>query len=365
MSGVLIVGAGLAGARCAETLRAEGYEGRIVLAGEEPVAPYERPALSKELLAGARGLRDLFIRPPGSFAEADIELRLGVRIERIDVERRLAWARGKELHWHSLVLATGARARTLPGLEGPRVHRLRTLADAVRLRDELRPGLRLAVVGAGFIGAEAASTALALGASVTMIEAAPAPLLRIVGPEVAALLASRYSAAGVDLRLGVGVAGLRADGLLLADGSRVPCDAVLVGVGAEPAGELAGAGEVLTDDCGRTALPGVYACGDVARWAGRRTEHWTSASGQGVAVARAIAGRPEPFADLPYFWSDQFGLRLQMVGHADHFAAVELDGDERSFCARFLGVDGRPLAALLANRPAEVAALRRELAAAA
>src|SRR5581483_1032227 len=222
---VLIVGAGLAGTRCAETLRAEGYDGRVLLAGEEPHPPYERPALSKELLAGAKQPADLALRPDGHWQEHGIELLLGTRVTTIDARARTATtAGGRTLPWDSLVLATGARARTLPGLAAG-VHLLRTLADASALRDELGATRRLAVVGAGFVGGEVATSAQALGVAVTVVEAAAAPLGRVVG----ALLAARYRARGIDLRLGAGLAGFRRGpegrlrGVLLADGTEVAC----------------------------------------------------------------------------------------------------------------------------------------------
>jgi 3-phenylpropionate/trans-cinnamate dioxygenase ferredoxin reductase subunit len=371
---VLIVGAGLAGSRCAETLRAEGYDGRVVVVGEEPVGPYERPALSKELLAGARASAGL--RAPGFWAERGIELRLGERVDAIDLERRTA---GPGLAWDALVLATGSRARRIPLPTPDGVHVLRTLADAEALREELRPGRRLAIVGAGFVGVEVASTARSLGCEVTVVDVASVPLERVLGPEVGALLAARQREHGVDLRLGSGLAGFlagpdgRVDGLELTDGTEVACDAALVAVGVAPAVELHGdpGGGIETDACGRTALPGVFACGDVAAaWrpslgARLRVEHWTSAAGQAAAVAHAILGRERPYDELPYFWSDGFGLRLQHVGHAHEWAAVELEGDASSFSARYLDAAGRPLAGLLANRPREVGLLRRELAAAA
>jgi len=368
---VVIVGAGLAGSRCAETLRAEGFDGRVVLVGEEPVAPYERPALSKELLAGERQNAEL--RAPGFWPERGIELVLGRRIESIDLLGRSA---GPGLEWDALVLATGARARRLPFPVPAGVHTLRTVADAAALGAELRPGARLVVIGAGFVGAEVASTARKLGVQVTLADLAAVPLERVLGPEVGRLLADRFAANGVDLRLGTGLAGFAAgdDGRVqaveLTDGSRIVCDTALVAIGAAPACDLAGdpRGGIETDACGRTELPSVYACGDVASaWrpsVGRRVrvEHWTSAAGQAASVAHAILGRERPYDDLPYFWSDQFGLRLQHVGHAEEWDAVALDGDEESFVARYLDRAGRPLAALAANRPREVGALRRELA---
>lgn len=375
---VVIIGAGLAGARCAETLRAEGYDGRVLLVGEEHAPPYERPALSKELLAGAKEPTDLALRPDGFWTELEIELLTGARVERVDARARTAvTAEGRILPWTSLVLATGARARTLPGL--PRgVHVLRTLADAVALRRELRPGRRLAVVGAGFIGGEVATSAASLGVDVTVIEAAAVPLERVLGSEAGSLIANRYRELGVELRLGAGLAsfrrgpGDRVRGLLLSDGIEIACDAAVLGIGAEPVapvGTPAGPVGIQTDACGRTSLPGVYACGDVAATfrpaLGRRVrvEHWTSAAGQGAAVAHAILGRDAPHDDPPFFWSDQLSLRLQYVGYGEGWTTAEVDGDSASFSVRYLAAGGRLVAGLLANRPRQTAALRRELAA--
>jgi 3-phenylpropionate/trans-cinnamate dioxygenase ferredoxin reductase subunit len=374
----VIVGAGLAGARCAETLRAAGYDGRVLLVGEEHAPPFERPALSKELLAGTTTAESLALRPAAFWREQEIELLTGLRVAWIDARTRTAVANGgRVLPWTSLVLATGARARTLPAV--PRgVHVLRTLRDAVALRRELRPGRRLAIVGAGFIGGEVATSASSLGVDVCVIEGAEVPLERVLGRDAGLLIAERYRDRGIELRLGVPLAGFRRGpesrvrSVLLADGSEIACEAAVLGIGAEPVapdGAPGGAGGIPTDASGRTSLPGVYACGDVASTyrpsLGRRirVEHWTSAAGQGAAVAAAILGREEPHDDPPFFWSDQLGLRLQYVGHADGWARAELDGDSGSFRVRYLAEDGRLVAALLANRPREVATLRRELAA--
>jgi NADPH-dependent 2,4-dienoyl-CoA reductase/sulfur reductase-like enzyme len=364
----LIAGAGLAGARCAETLRALGWPGRIVLAGDEPHAPYERPALSKELLAGTR--TEIELRPAGFWAERDIELRNGHRVHSLDPRRRTAWLDDEELRWDALVIATGARPRRLEGPGG--VHHLRTLQDARALGADLRPDTRLVVVGAGFIGGEVASTLHPLVGSVTIVEPLEAPLQRVLGAEVGTLLAERYRRHGVDLRLGRGVDGFigsdRVRAVSLSDGETVRADVVVVGIGAVPAG-IDGGAAVETDAFGRTQHPGVYACGDVAAWyrprlGGRvRLEHWTSAAGQARAVAHAIAGELRVYDEPPYFWSDQFGLRLQHVGHADAWHSVELEGGEDSFVARYLDEHGQTLAALAGNRPAEVATLRRDLAA--
>jgi 3-phenylpropionate/trans-cinnamate dioxygenase ferredoxin reductase component len=369
---VVIVGAGLAGSRCAETLRAEGFDGRVVLVGEERAAPYERPALSKEYLAGER--ESVELRPAAFWEERGIELVLGRRVEAIDLGEKTA---GPGLEWDALVLAMGARARQLPFPCPSGVLTLRTVEDAEALRGELGPGTRLAVIGAGFVGAEVTSTARSLGVEVALVDLAAVPLERVLGAEVGEILAERFRAHGVDLRLRRGLgrfledASGRVRGLELTDGSEVACDVALVAVGAEPAAEPLGGARagVLTDACGRTGVGGVYACGDVASsWRpsvsrSLRVEHWTSAAGQAAAVAHAILGRERPYDDLPYFWSDQFGLRLQYVGHAEEWTAVELEGDPESFAARYLDREGRLLAALLANRPREVATLRRELAA--
>jgi NADPH-dependent 2,4-dienoyl-CoA reductase/sulfur reductase-like enzyme len=242
---------------------------------------------------------------------------------------------------------------------------LRTLDDAVRLRGALRPGARLAVVGAGFVGCEVASTALALDVDVALVDPAPAPLRRALGGDVGRLVAARFRAAGAELRLGVQAVRREGSRLLLSDGTAISCDEVLVGVGAQPAGELLGLGAVPVDACGRTRVPSVHACGDVARWAGQRAEHWTVAQAQGAAVARTILGDASPLRPVPYVWSDVLGLRLQLVGSVAGAASVELDGSRDAFRMRYADAAGRPLAVLLANRPAEVAAARRELAAAA
>ena len=351
---VLIVGAGLAGARTAETLRTEGFGGRIVLVGDEPVGPYERPSLSKEFLAGARDEESLQLRKPSFWAAHGIELVLGTRIERVDpVARTIHPTRGAELHFDDLVLATGARPRRLP-LELPvGVHELRTLADARALRTELVPGAHLVVVGGGFVGAEVASTAHELGLHVTIVEAAPAPVARVLGDEVGMLLAERWRKHGIDVRLGAGVAHMRADAsghvseMLLTDGSLLRADVVLVGIGVAPARELMPE---------RPAVS-IHAAGDVVG-----PGHWTAAALDGTAAARRILGLPDLPPQPHYVWSDQFGLRLQVVGSPRPCDSVEVEGDADSFTARYLDEGGVTRAALFANRPREAAALRSELA---
>jgi 3-phenylpropionate/trans-cinnamate dioxygenase ferredoxin reductase subunit len=329
MSTVLIVGAGLAGARTAETLRSLGFDGRIVLAGDEPHPPYERPSLSKEFLAGTRDHIEL--RPREQWRRLGIELRLGSRVERVRGREVLVGT--ERVHWDHLVLATGARARRGGGL--------RTLVDARRLRTQLRRGARLAIVGAGFIGCEVASTARTLGVEVTLVEASDAPLARILGCEVGALLAERIRSHGVDLRLGT---------------TDIPAhDVLLWATGVRPDNRLIA--ELRVDPCGRTQYRDVYAAGDVTG-----TGHWTAAAGQAVAVANAVLGRDRPYLDPPYVWSDQFGLRLQIVGDPSHAADIDLEVSDDAFRADYRDAAGRPVATVLANRPADVAAVRRHLA---
>ena len=350
---VVIVGAGLAGARVAETLRAEGFAGRVVLVGDEPSAPYERPALSKEFLAGTRDEQSLLLRKPSFWELRDIALVRGNRIVSVDPRARGArTSRGRVLRFDELVVATGARPRRLP-LEMPAgVHELRTLADARALRDALIPGSRLVVIGGGFVGAEVASTARSLGVEVTIVEAGAAPVARVLGDDVGLLIAERWRAHGVDVRLRTGVVRVRADtsgrvdSVVLTDGCELRADAVLVGIGVEPAREL------LPD---RPALH-VLAAGDIVG-----PGHWTAAALDGAAAARHILGLGAAPPQPHYVWSDQFGLRLQVVGTPKPDQAFELDGDAESFAVRYFGTDGRTSAALLANRPAEAASLRRSL----
>jgi NADPH-dependent 2,4-dienoyl-CoA reductase/sulfur reductase-like enzyme len=356
---IVIVGAGLAGGRCAETLRAEGYDGAVTLIGDETLPPYERPALSKEYLAGTKEEHELLLRPRAAWAEQEIVLRLGQRVVHVDPGRRTALTHvGRELDWDVLVLATGARPRRLPFAVPGGVHVLRTVDDARGLREALVPGAHLVVVGGGFVGAEVASTATALGARVTILEALGTPFARTLGPALGRLLAQRYRSHGVDLRVGTGVTRFVADeagevrSARLTDGTEIRCDVALVGIGVEPATELV-AGRV-------TGVP-IHACGDVTGGLG----HWTSAAAEAAAVAcRILDLEPRP-PQPAFFWSDQFGLRLQLVGRAEATAEVEIEGGEEDFLARFTDGGGKLLAALGANRPADVARLRRQLALAA
>jgi NADPH-dependent 2,4-dienoyl-CoA reductase/sulfur reductase-like enzyme len=254
---------------------------------------------------------------------------------------------------------------------------LRTLRDSLALREELGRAPRLAVVGAGLIGGEVATSAASLGLDVSVVDRNETPLARLLGREVGGLLAERYAAAGIDLRTGVAVADFETDpagrlrGLRLSDGRKLRCDLAVLGIGAEPVVPVWLSRHhlgIATDEYGATKFPGVYACGDAARWWSPRlgrflpAEHWTAAAAQGATVARTLLGHPQLYDEPPYFWSDQLGLRLQCVGHAQAHRRTEVDLDGDSFAVRYLGRQGQLVAALVANRPREAATLRRELA---
>jgi NADPH-dependent 2,4-dienoyl-CoA reductase/sulfur reductase-like enzyme len=375
--GVLIVGGGLAAQRCAETLRRRGYDGPVRMACAEAEPPYDRPPLSKELLAGALGEEAIAYRPAWWYEEKQVELLLGSRAEALDPsERTVRLSSGTVLPFERLLIATGSAARGLPFLEGfANVHALRTLADARRLREELAPGARLAIVGAGFIGQEVAATARSLGVEVTMIEALQEPLEPILGPELGRWFAGLHLDEGVRVRTGAMLEGARGDGrveeLVLADGQRLACDAVVVGVGTVPATAwLRGSGldvaGVRTDTSARTSLPGIFAAGDASvpfdpRFGVHaRTEHWDAAAWQGAAAARAMVGEYPGMPPLPSFWSDQYGLRIQYVGHAHHADSVEILGSpkERDFEAIFTR-GGIPVAGLAVGRPRSIPPLRK------
>ncbi|HET7122374.1 MAG TPA: FAD-dependent oxidoreductase [Solirubrobacterales bacterium] len=377
--GVVIVGGGLAAQRCAETLRRDGYEAPVRIVCGEEEAPYDRPPLSKGVLAGELEDGSTAFRPADWYAEQAIELRLGTRAEAFDpAAREVFLDSGEILRYGELLVATGGQPRRLPFLEAyENVHYLRTLADARRLRAALGKGTRLAIVGAGFIGQEVAATALALGAEVTMIEALELPLAPILGAELGGWFANLHREQGVRLLTGAmlegAVGGDRVEALVLAGGDRVFCDAVVVGIGTVPAtawlrGSGLGEAGVEVDAAGRTAVPGVFAAGDAAvphdpRFGGHaRTEHWDAAAWQGRAVARAMLGAEPGTPPLPSFWSDQYGLRVQCIGHPHHGDEVAIEGDPagRDFEALFLR-RGVPVAGLAVGRPRAIPAFRKRI----
>ncbi|MFJ7048572.1 NAD(P)/FAD-dependent oxidoreductase [Streptomyces sp. NPDC101112] len=384
MRTVAVVGASLAGLSAARSLRKQGYDGRLVVIGDELHRPYDRPPLSKEFLSGVLGERDLALETDGEDLRA--EWLLGTRAVGLDArERTVRLADGGSVRADGIVIATGAAARQLPGSEGlAGVHVLRTLDDARALRDELAGGGRLVVIGGGFIGAEVASTAWALGLDVTVVEAAPTPLAGPLGQEMGRIVSALHTDHGVRLLCGVGVKGLsgeaRVDAVLLEDGRTIPADIVVVGVGARPCVEwLEGSGIALDNGVtcgadGRTSLAGVVAVGDCASWydprAGhhRRVEHWTGAQERpAAAVATLLAGGAvEPGVPRPpYFWSDQYGVKIQFAGHAAGADSVTIEqgaADDRDVLAVYRRA-GHPVAVLGMNQPRLFTRWRKQLAA--
>ncbi|HZX39982.1 MAG TPA: FAD-dependent oxidoreductase [Streptomyces sp.] len=385
MRTVAVVGASLAGLSAARSLRKQGYDGRLVVIGDEAHRPYDRPPLSKEFLAGTIGEADLALETDGEDLQA--EWLLGVRAAGFDPgDRAVRLADGRSVRADGIVIATGATARILPGSDGLEgVHTLRTLDDARALRADLARGGRLVVIGGGFIGAEVASTAYGLGLDVTVVEAAPTPLAGPLGEVMGGVVSTLHADHGVRLLCGVGVKGLsgtaRVEAVLLEDGRSILADTVVVGVGARPCVEwLDGCGVVLDDGVkcgadGRTSLSGVVAVGDCASWydpvAGvhRRVEHWTGARERPDAAVAAMLsggaatpGLPRP----PYFWSDQYGVRIQFAGHsagADSVTVEEGLPDDRSFLAVYRR-SGHPVAVLGMNQPRLFTRWRKQLAAA-
>ena len=381
---ITVVGASLAGLSTVRALRNAGYDGRLTVVGEERQLPYDRPPLSKAFLVGDASADDLALLGE-SDDDLDVSWLLGTPAVALDpAVRAVTLADGRVLVSDAVVLATGARARTLPGgreLRG--VHVLRTLDDAAALRDDLRAGGSLVVVGAGFVGAEVASSARSLGLDVTVVEALPTPLAGPLGEQMGAVCGLLHTDHGVHLRTGVGVAGLvgqdRVEAVDLVDGTRLPADVVVVGIGATPDVEwlassgLDVTGGVRTDAACATSVPGVVAVGDCALsfdvHAGRpvRAEHWTHALQQPAAAAATLLGAPAPYTAVPYFWSEQYGRQLQLAGTTspgDTVTVVEGSVEERSFVATYERA-GELVAVLGLAAPRPFTRLRRQLRAAA
>jgi NADPH-dependent 2,4-dienoyl-CoA reductase/sulfur reductase-like enzyme len=326
---IVVVGGGLAAGKAVTALRDAGYDGDVVLFADEPHVPYERPPLSKAFLRGEATAESTYVQPPSWYSDHDVVVRSHTRVTGIDPVARVVGTDVGETEYSSLLLATGARARTLPiaATEAIEVHYLRSLDDSASLRARLGPERRLLVVGAGWIGMEAAASARQLGTTVTVVDPAEQPLLAVLGPEVGARFAAVHRAHGVDLRTGTALDHLEGGTAVLTDGSTLEVDTVLVGVGAIPNDELArDAGlavdnGVLVDAALRTDHPHVYAAGDVANalhpLLGERirVEHWQNAIGQGETVARSMLGEPVEYTDLPYFFTDQYDLGMEYFGH--------------------------------------------------
>ena len=339
----VIIGGGLAGAKAVEALRDSGFDGEIIFFAEEEHLPYERPPLSKEYLAGKKSLSDFTVQNSDWYRDHNVDLRLGSRVSALNpAEHTVALPDGGTVRYEKLLLATGSASRRLPipGSDAAAVHYLRTYDDAEALNSVLTEGSSLAVVGAGWIGLEVTAAARQRGVDVTVVETAKQPLLAALGETVGEVFAKLHRDHGVDLRLEAQVEEIattdgKATGLKMRDGSTVAADAVLVAVGAKPNVELAeqaglsmGDGGVLVDASLRTSDPDIYAVGDIAAaehplFGGRiRTEHWANALKQPAVAVEGMLGKPGEYAELPYFFTDQYDLGMEYVGHAPSFERV-------------------------------------------
>ena len=366
---ILILGAGHAGGVAAATLRQAGFAGKITLIGSDTHPPYERPPLSKEVLAGAAPVEKTYLRPLAFYADAGISLRLGETVVMINRKaQRVTLASVETVPYDALLLTLGARARRLPvpGGDHKRVFYLRDIADSLALRERLEPGKRLAVIGAGFIGLEAAAVARKRGVAVTVLEVQREPIQRVAAPEIGRFLADLHRGNGVDLRTCVGAVAIEEVGgelrLALSTGESLAADSALIGIGAQPNTELAHASGlavedgVLVDEFGRTNDPDIYAAGDVTRhWNPLlkrkiRLESWQNAQNQAIAVAKAMVGGNEPFAEIPWFWTDQYDVNLQMAGAPESWDSLVWRGNaaEKSFTVFYLK-DGKPVACNTVN----------------
>ena len=369
MSTFVIVGAALAGAKAAEALRSEGFDGRIALIGAEAERPYERPPLSKDLLRGESEVEGARVHEPGFYEEKDIELRTGVTVEAIDTAAsEVALAGGERLAYDRLLLTTGAEPRRLPGpgadLEG--VHYLRDLGDSAAIGQRIAAGGRLVVIGAGWIGSEVAASARQKGCEVAVVEMTDVPLERVLGREVGAIYGDIHRDHGLELHTGVGVQAIEGDGraerVRLSDGRALDCDFVVVGVGVVPRTALAEqAGIAVNDGIGvdehlQTSVPGIYAAGDVANafhpFYGHhlRVEHWANALNQPATAAQSMLGKEASYERLPYFFSDQYEVGMEYAGFAREWDEVVFRGDTaaREFIAFWVS-GGRVVAGMNVN----------------
>ncbi len=356
----VIVGASLTGATAAATLRNEGFDGRVVLVGAEPVPPYERPPLSQEFLRGEQPFEEQYVREEAWYADHEVEPRLGVRAVQLDVAgREVVLAGGERIAHDALLVATGGRNRKLddPGASLPGVFDLRTVADAERIKEAASGGARIVCVGMGFIGAEVAASMRMLGHDVTVVEVFETTLYRVLGPEIGRALEGLHRDHGVRMYFNEAVASFEGDGrlesVLTSGGKRIEADVAIVGVGTEPCVELM-AGTGLDQGGGipvgpalETSVPGVYAAGDVARhehpvFGPIRVEHFDNAIKMGQVVARNMLGAGEVFDDPHWFWSDQYDSQVQMAGYAATWDRMVVRGsiEDRSFCAFLLDEAG-------------------------
>ena len=370
---VVIVGGGQAAAQTAVSLRQEGYAGSIVLISDEAVPPYQRPPLSKAYLAGQLAPERLFLRPLAFYEQQKIELRLDRRVTRIDViNHQVELGDGECLGFDHLVLATGGRPRALvcPGAEHPRLHYLRNVKDVAAIQSRLKPGAHVALVGGGYIGLEIAAVTRKVELEVTVLEAAPSLLARVTCPQVAGFYQREHEAHGVNIRCGVMVTGIDGDethpALLTGDHQRIEADFIVAGIGLLPnvelamtAGIICDNGIVVDEEC-RTSVPRIYAVGDCTQHPNSvyqtrvRLESVPNAIEQGKTTAAAICGKSKPYRAVPWFWSDQYDIKLQTAGLNRGYDEVVIRGtpESRSFAAYYLQA-GRLLAVDAINRPAE------------
>lgn len=386
-STVAVIGGGQAGAEVATLLRQNGYHGRIILLGDEVHLPYMRPPLSKAYLSGEISADALIYKAAAAYEKAGVELRLGQRVAAIDRgARRLSLESGESVSYDKLVIATGGRARELnaPGAQLGAIFYLRTIADVALLQPQLRFGRHVVIVGGGYVGLEFAAVAIKRGLTVTVLEGAPRVLARVTAPEVSAFYERFHRAAGVEIRTGVTVSGFAAcpDGngvgaVQCSDGFSIAADFVVVGIGLVPNTELAEQaglvvdGGIAVDECARTSDPDIFAIGDCAVHAAHgflqrriRLESVPNALEQARTAAAVIVGKPAPAATAPWFWSDQYDLKLQMAGISEGYDEVVIRGSTEgaSFIAFYLK-DGQVIAADAINRPAEYMASKRLIAA--
>jgi 3-phenylpropionate/trans-cinnamate dioxygenase ferredoxin reductase subunit len=355
---IIVIGAGHGGAQLVDSLRSGGFDGRLILIGDEPYRPYDRPSTSKELLSGGVEMERIFLKRDQFYADKNIDVRLSASVTAIDrAARTVTLASCDSLSYDKLVIATGARARKLqvPGADLDGVFYLRTLADSQAIGAQLGPGKRLAIVGGGYVGLEVAASATKLGCKVTVIEMQERLLARVAGAEIAEFYADAHREAGVELHFGVVLEGFTGENgalksVRLTDGSEVPADVAVVGIGSIPNTELAAAAGlavengIVVDDCGRTGDPAIFAIGDATNHPNNllhkrlRLESVPAAMGQARAAASAIVGNPKPFQELPWFWSDQYDLKLQIAGLSEIGDHVVLRGDPagRRFAAWYL-----------------------------
>jgi 3-phenylpropionate/trans-cinnamate dioxygenase ferredoxin reductase component len=365
----VIVGASLAGAKAAEALRLEGFGGRVVLIGEEPQRPYERPPLSKEYLRGEVGPEKAYVHDERFYDDHGIELRTSAWVVAIDrANAQVVFRDFTRLRYDRLLLATGAvpRRLSIPGSDLPGVHYLRTIEDSERLSQAITPASRVVVVGAGWIGSEVAASARLIGAEVVLVERGRLPLERVLGPEVGAVYRDLHTSHGVEFLSATGIEAIdgarSVEAVRTSTGRRIACDVVVIGVGAAPRVELAEAAGILVEDGIavderlETSVPGVFAAGDAAAaWhpfyqARIRVEHWANALHQGEVAARNMLGLATPYERLPYFFSDQYDLGMEYTGYAPSWDKVVFRGDPGSgqFIAFWLS-DGRVVAGMNAN----------------